>query len=166
MEGGFAWTSEPDPSGEEWEGNDDVDLLEERGHPGLKVALLITKAELRQFQAAPLEAVVVSYWKEKGDTETYEVRIAKAPGKGRRLNVYYPDGDGKTASMLQWKQARVRAEIARTQTATPPKALPWPLEPAIQAAMEGEWQEHRRPLLLKKWERLFRWMHPDSREKV
>ena len=128
--------------------------------------LLITKAELQQFQAAPLEAVVVSYWKEKGDTETCEVRIAKAPGKGRRLNVYYPDGDRKTASMLQWKQARVRAEITQTQTATPPKALPWPLEPAIQAAMEGEWQEHRRLLPLKKWERLFRWIHPDSREKV
>ena len=68
--------------------------------------------------------------------------------------------------MLQWKQARIRAEIARTQSAGLFKALPWPLETAVRAALEGEWQEHRRPLPLKKWERLFRWMHPDSREKM
>ena len=119
---------------------------------------------LHVFLEGPPTAVAHTYWKERGEETIWEARVVRMGGKNKKLMVYFPHGEGKTATTAEWQRASTRARVARQREKGSTITFPWPQERAIQHAIRGELLRSARPLSLLKWGRLFKLFHPDSRQ--
>ena len=121
-----------------------------------------------QFEQGEPNIIAFSFWQDAMDECPLECRVMKMGGidKRKTLIVYFPHGDGKTATMVEWKRARVRAAVARRRQKIDTIGFPWPWKNAIYLALSREFTRTGRPMTLVKWGRMFRLLHPESRESL
>ena len=105
---------------------------------------------LHVFLEGPPTAVAHTYWKERGEETIWEARVVRMGGKNKKLMVYFPHGEGKTATTAEWQRASTRARVARQREKGSTITFPWPQERAIQHAIRGELLRSARPLSLLK----------------
>ena len=165
----FQWDGEGADlsSGEEV---DDEELAKsmdlEKAHPLWSEKLQKANEEWRRMQAAPVGINFPTLWKDKDSDAIREAWIGRMGPRSRRLLVYYPHGEGRLTNTHLWRQAKIRAEIALAGGKGTYMSFPWPLEKSLKEALRDECRRTRRPMPLKKWERLFRLSHPENQGKL
>ena len=72
--------------------------------PGWKEEEERIQAAMERFDSGELNVIAVSYWKEVNDEYPIECKVMKVGGERRKtLTVYFPHGEGRTATMMEWK---------------------------------------------------------------
>ena len=132
--------------------------------PGWEEEELRVQEALDKFEQGEANLIAASYWKEVEEEYPTECRVMKATKERKRtLMVYFPHGEGRTATMMEWKYARIQAAIARRTQKTDTVVFPWPWKNAIQMALSKEIIRTGKPMTFLKWGRIFRLLHPESR---
>ena len=54
------------------------------------------------FLEGPQATVARTYWKDKGEDVVCEARVVKMGGKSKKLVVYFPHREGRTATPAEW----------------------------------------------------------------
>ena len=139
-------------------------MQEEDRFPGWEEEEARVREIVEKFEQEDANAIAASYWKEPSDAYPVECRVMKVGGDRRKsLIVYFPHGEGRTATLAEWKWARIRAAVARRTQRTETVVFPWPWKNAIQTALSREIIRTGRPMTLLKWGKMFRLLHPESR---
>ena len=121
-------------------------------------------AEVQQVMNEKTFRVIDSVWRAKDDARPQECKIVKIVGRGQRIGLYLPDGEGHPTTVKAWKVARTRAELAREKGSEDLLTFPWPWKRALTQALETEYLQTGGLLSFSKWARLFRLLNPDSRQ--